>query len=80
MITPNLWSGAFVSDVVIKQPSMATLTIGIADLLLLASGFAGLDRSSSLTIMEGALLLGRSLCFVLVWHKADRLRQDCVVT
>ena len=59
---------------------MATLTIGIADPLLRTSGFAGLDRSSSLTIMEGALLLGRSLCFVLVWHKADRLRQDCVVT
>ena len=74
---------AFVSDVVIKQPSMATLTIGIADLLLLASGFAGLDRSLAVIVANdygGCFLLGRSLCFVLVWHKADRLRQDCVVT
>ena len=42
--------GAFVSDVVIKQPSMATLTTRIADLLLLASGFSGLDRSSALIV------------------------------
>jgi len=50
LITPKLLSGAFVSDVVIKQPSMATLTIGIADLLLLASGFAGLDRSLAVIV------------------------------
>ena len=30
-------------------------------------------------MIKGALLLGRGLCFVLVWHKADRLRQDCVM-
>ncbi|QNI75852.1 hypothetical protein SynMVIR181_00864 [Synechococcus sp. MVIR-18-1] len=50
MITPSLLSGDFVSDVVIKQPSMATLTIGIADPLLRTSGFAGLDRSLAVIV------------------------------
>ena len=62
---------------------MATLTIGIADLLLLASEFAGLDRSLAVIVANdygGCSPSWRRLCFVLVWHKADRLRQDCVVT
>ena len=40
----------------------------------------GLQRSSSLTMIEGDLLPGGGVCFVLGWHKADRLHQDCVLS